>query len=424
MKRNSKTTWRLFLFALAVVPLLFWNFSSQAQKGGPKISANLDQIRNGPASAPIADPDWVNGNAGKSNAHYREGESIAYRMVITGLRQGTSHNLQIEWDVTHSGVNAIDYITYYDRISENPNPCKGISPCVAADTSGAIYNIPTPEGNDLGSMPGQPEASFAALPQAEKKMSIFNGVLSGTGMTYVFEGNLSLAQSATRMNIQFTANASTVVLAWGGHIGSRLDWGTGNSASGISGSPYHTRLISIDGSGGNQDRSLSADAVLPPLNCLIDGVQDVCAGVPATFSSSITGDTYLWEVTSGTATFTGGINNTHDVEVTANANYSLKLTVTKAGFTTGSCPFDVTVHAPPTVSVSLDDGCDPTTVQLTATASAGVTYLWSGPSNNGSTAASITPTAPGKYTVTVTDASNPAGCNTASAEIEICFTVK
>ena len=54
------------------------------------------------------------------------------------------------------------------------------------------------------------------------------------------------------------------VLAWGGHIATRQDWGTGNSAVAISGSPYHTRLIDLDGSGGNQDRSLSADAVIFP----------------------------------------------------------------------------------------------------------------------------------------------------------------
>ncbi|MCV4820721.1 hypothetical protein OFM15_32065, partial [Escherichia coli] len=52
------------------------------------------------------------------------------------------------------------------------------------------------------------------------------------------------------------------VLAWGGHIAWGGDWGIGNSAGGINGSPYHMRLISFDGSGGNQDRSLSADAVI------------------------------------------------------------------------------------------------------------------------------------------------------------------
>src|SRR6185369_16867330 len=82
-----------------------------------KASGNLDQVRNGTAAAPIDPPDWVNGNAGASNAHYREGESIPYRLYLTGLSVG-SHTVFIEWDTRHSSVNAIDYITFYDRISE------------------------------------------------------------------------------------------------------------------------------------------------------------------------------------------------------------------------------------------------------------------------------------------------------------------
>src|SRR5262249_36643475 len=64
------------------------------------------------------------------------------------------------------------------------------------------------------------------------------------------------------ITIQFISTGqSEVVLSWAGHIGSALDWGQGNSATAISGSPYHMRLISFDGSGGNQDRSLKASAV-------------------------------------------------------------------------------------------------------------------------------------------------------------------
>ena len=59
------------------------------------------------------------------------------------------------------------------------------------------------------------------------------------------------------------------MLAWGGHIATRQDWGQLNAATAISGSPYHTRLISLDGSGGNQDRSLSSEAVIFPASITI-----------------------------------------------------------------------------------------------------------------------------------------------------------
>jgi uncharacterized repeat protein (TIGR01451 family) len=78
---------------------------------------------------------------------------------------------------------------------------------------------------------------------------------TGTG----FAGDESAA-----IQISFTASVANPVLAWGGHIATRKDWGLGNSAIAISGSPYHTRLIDLNGSGGNQDRSLSAQAVVFP----------------------------------------------------------------------------------------------------------------------------------------------------------------
>src|SRR5207247_9420386 len=37
----------------------------------------------------------------------------------------------------------------------------------------------------------------------------------------------------------------------------------GTSAGASPGSPYHMRLISLDGAGGNQDRSLAAASILP-----------------------------------------------------------------------------------------------------------------------------------------------------------------
>ena len=88
-------------------------------RDGPQ-AANLDQARNGGKSpngliVPNNPIDWVNGNAGASNSHYVEGFSIPYRMVVTGLTSG-SHYIDIEWDIKHSGANAIDFITTYNRL--------------------------------------------------------------------------------------------------------------------------------------------------------------------------------------------------------------------------------------------------------------------------------------------------------------------
>lgn len=79
-------------------------------------AADLDQARNGRFDAPVSPVAWVNGNAGASNSHYAEGYSIPYRMVLTNLTPG-AHTLIIEWDIKHSGRNAIDFITSYNALS-------------------------------------------------------------------------------------------------------------------------------------------------------------------------------------------------------------------------------------------------------------------------------------------------------------------
>src|SRR4029079_16418269 len=73
-----------------------------------------------------------------------------------------------------------------------------------------------------------------------------------------------IGDTSASITITFTASVANPVLAWGGHMATRADWGATNAATAIPGSPYHMRLLDLDGSGGNQDRSLSADAVIFP----------------------------------------------------------------------------------------------------------------------------------------------------------------
>ena len=80
----------------------------------------------------------------------------------------------------------------------------------------------------------QPQTSFNALPAAVREMRIYNGTI--TALTYVDNkdgnlGDLTASNSSTRLQIDFNAASSTVVIAWGGHIASEGDWGLGTSAS-------------------------------------------------------------------------------------------------------------------------------------------------------------------------------------------------
>ena len=218
-------------------------------------SADLDQCRNGNPPEPCTGANWVNGNVGSQNSHYAEKDFIAYRMKFDGLAAGTNV-VVIGYDRIHSGVNAIDYLGSYDHTETNADACSGIVGFTCTEAS-PTDTAPTPTEPLLA-------AHNPPIPQIP-------GVFKFWGATFnsapVFVNCGVANETLVRcVRITFTPNpgVDNPVLAWGGHIAWRGEWGAGQSAGGISGSPYHMRLEELNGTGGNQDRSLSADAVFGP----------------------------------------------------------------------------------------------------------------------------------------------------------------
>ena len=298
----------------------------------PPTKFNLDQVRNGKGSAPEDPAGWVNGNAGASNAHYVEGWSIPYRVSITDLALG-AHSLDIEWDIRHSGANAIDFVTNYDMINypasshlfnfghgpETVNPLTEAGSWASGTSS--VLPAPSLPAGAVTTYYNQVMTYSNASGDANK-FSIWNGDI--TNMVLLTEGSLASQQSSTRMRIFFTNTAENVVIAWGGHIAKGDGvWGTGNSASAVSGSPYHTRLISWDPDGdgnnqtsiGNQDRSLSAAAVQDPPICNLTGPGSLECSATSTFSSGVAqsdlsqGVSFDWEIEGATNCGTISLTN-------------------------------------------------------------------------------------------------------------------
>src|SRR5262249_1024874 len=160
-----------------------------------------------------------------------------------GLTPG-SHEFVLEWDTRQGGRNALDYLTHYQRLiphnqfgphrlAETVRPLDGIT---ASISSSNVFLIPTP-GTKGTMAAGQPAASFLSHPSEERQFTIWNGRI--TNAVYVLEDPLDGDAAASRLAIEFIAEDSTVVIAWGGHVASKLDWGSGNSATAIDGSPYH-----------------------------------------------------------------------------------------------------------------------------------------------------------------------------------------
>jgi hypothetical protein len=297
-----------------------------ASAAAPSIAVNLDQCRNGKLTDPqtsvtqctgngSGNSGWVNGNAGAANAHFAEGESISYRARLTNLHVGDQVSLIMAYDVIHSGKDAIDYLTDKNRwqlpettVADNPDdPCSGVSGCgdlipdstiditapetnLQIDTTKSLADGCQTVGNGATQ---QPLTSFNAVATAgQAKMELFGGI-DGTfdyvGIAPVLTDHTGTQQQ--QIQVTFEATASNPVLAWGGHIASRLDWGclgAPQSASGISGSPYHMAINSavVNGTAvnlGNQDRSLAASAVI-----FVAPTLTTSPGGSATYSATVT----------------------------------------------------------------------------------------------------------------------------------------
>lgn len=229
-------------------------------------SADLDQWGN---ESPTG---WQNGNLNGNQADYFEGDSVAYRMKFNNLSL-SSHTVTIGWDTTKGGKHALDYLTSYDR-TETTDPCSGISGC-----TGPASTSPIPADTNI---PADPNWVGSQIPG---NFSLFGGTITGVSSYNLI--NSYSGDSETRITITFTASQNNPVLAWGGHIATRSDWGQNNSAVSISGSPYHMRLRGLDGSGGNQDRSLASEAVIYP--AIITIIKDAIPDSPQDFSFTTSG---------------------------------------------------------------------------------------------------------------------------------------
>jgi hypothetical protein len=270
--------WRISAVALlmaSVVLLSKWDSPLQASS---KPSVSLEQCSNLTTTCDTThSSNWQTGNLGTSNSDYAEGDSVPYRTIASNLAVGKTYKLHIEWDTTQSGKHALDYLTTYNRTESTANPCAGVT-CSGGTSTLAIPIDSQVTGGGVTQVSGQNFTAFGAtFPANGATVSNSGGNLCGSSTctistnpsSYSLNGTYA-GTSQTGLALYFTATNSTAVIAWGGHIARRLDWGSGKSAADVSGSPYHIRVIDLrcsnvdNCSSGNMDRSLSAGTVTIP----------------------------------------------------------------------------------------------------------------------------------------------------------------
>jgi Fe-S cluster assembly iron-binding protein IscA len=361
---------------------------------------------------------WVTGN---NDGPFLEGETVPYRTRMQNLAVGNKYSVTIQWDTTKSSKHALDYLRSFNATITNANPCLSLTGLPAGLCSGSPSTVAIPQDTFM-----QSDANWIANAGVQNSgvFTMFGGSLTATS-AYVTPSSYT-GDTSTSITVFFTANSTDVVLAWGGHIASRDDWGSGNSAVSISGSPYHMRILSwfdvTNNTGlnaGNTDRSLSAEAVIYPgsITIIKQANPEGSTSFPFTASPSPLSNFNL--VDDGTSANTKVFSNittftTYNVAESAPSGWNLDSISCSVSSANGGTQ---TVTSPG-VNINLKEGEDVTctfnntqlvqkkdlTVSKTAAASLTRTYKWGITKNVDKTSANIAEgdSATFNYTVSVT----------------------
>ena len=116
----------ILALVVAIIAVIAKQASPLQAAGKPSVS--LEQCANGGPTCDSSNPSrWVTGNLGASNSQYSEGDAVPYRALLSNLTVGSTYRVDLEWDTTVSGRNALDYLTSFNFSETTADPCAGIS---------------------------------------------------------------------------------------------------------------------------------------------------------------------------------------------------------------------------------------------------------------------------------------------------------
>jgi hypothetical protein len=238
---------------------------------------------------------WVTGDLNQSKSLYREGDFVPFRLVITGLEEGHTYTQGIGYDAVEKSLHTYDYLGTYNASENYPGPPpQQIVPCggiTIADTGDlhpcggppSTLAVPTDTNTHFPSGSSQAPGHFSAWG------ATLTGAAYDTSLDTPIGVNPTQATIERGINLTFTANGPTAVIAWGGHIASVLDWGQGKTfkSGGGSGAAWHMRLTT----GGNEELSINENGIAdqPPSFTTQASPQSVTVGEPVMDTATITG---------------------------------------------------------------------------------------------------------------------------------------
>jgi hypothetical protein len=246
---------RLLLVLVGITVLAVSPAPAQAKE-------TIEQCANGPTgNVDCTGNAWVTGSLNSNRSRYREGDFVPFRVTIDGLRSGDTYRLRFGYDAVYTGLHAYDYVGSYNA-SQRPGqsivPCSGVAQTAGPHACGA-----SPSTLDV------PTDTDTIFPSGGQEHGVFSAWGASLGSaSYVTPSRIEANTPGTVervMEITFTAQGPVVVLAWGGHVASILDWGPGRTfAQAGSGAPFHMRLrSSASFNPGSQDLALHVDVIAP-----------------------------------------------------------------------------------------------------------------------------------------------------------------
>lgn len=251
---------------------------------------NLNQCANGgKGTLASCTANYVNADLHNTNSHWAEGDYVPFQLVLSDITKG-QHTVTLRYENVANGVHAYDYLGSFDTTETTGpataahanlnDPCSTFVPGCLPGTPTDTLAITTPVLSGVNSACGSSGHTPAAPATGYFKLwGPANSTLDSMSYTLINQptGN-SDCSSYIAVNFTSPADGSTMVLAWGGHIASSLDWGPNNGAGSISGAPFHMWVDNLDGSPGSQERSIQVSASQPTMSTVIEDA----AGTPVT----------------------------------------------------------------------------------------------------------------------------------------------
>jgi hypothetical protein len=212
---------------------------------------------------------WINGNLQSNNSTYFEGDATVQRLSLTDNIPGSSHTVTFQYGTTKGGKHAYDFLTTWNW-SEDwitvADRCEGIAGCETASETAL----------DIPQDPNVPD-SFEPSAPGVRQFVMRGGTITAVSTPTIVSGTYA-GDSETAITVTFTVGPSTgsmcstkqgtttctVAIWFGAHVAAQANWGLGQGAGSISGSPYHVSLDKVDNEAiGERDNQMQANAVTP-----------------------------------------------------------------------------------------------------------------------------------------------------------------